>query len=144
MDGGKILEKQFYPSLKSLLITADGGGSNGYRIRLWKHEFQKLSNALQVPIHVCHSPPGTSKWNKVELRLFSFISNNCKGQPLRDYETIVSLISHTYTANGLKVICRLDRRKYKLGIKITDQQMDSICIKKNKFHGDWNYIINNQ
>jgi transposase len=140
----KNIGKKFYPSLKYLLITADGGGSNGYRIRLWKYELQKLANALQVPIHVCHFPPGTSKWNKVEHRLFSFISSNWKGQPLRDYETIVNLISHTYTAKGLKVICRLDRRKYKLGIKITDQQIDSIRIKNIKFHGEWNYIINNQ
>ncbi|MDR1049745.1 MAG: ISAzo13 family transposase [Deltaproteobacteria bacterium] len=139
----KYVGKKYYPSLDYILITADGGGSNGYRVKLWKYELQKLSNFLNVPIRVCHFPPGTSKWNKVEHRLFSFISTNWKGQPLRDYETIVNLISHTYTSKGLKVICKLDRRKYKLGVKLTKEQIDSIHIKHNKFHGEWNYIILN-
>jgi hypothetical protein len=136
--------KKYYSDLKYLVVTADGGGSNGYRIKLWKYELQKLANILQVPIKVCHFPPGTSKWNKIEHRLFSFISTNWKGQPLRDYETIVNLISHTYTEKGLSVVCKLDRRKYKLGIKVTDQQMKSICIERNSFHEEWNYIIYNQ
>jgi hypothetical protein len=97
---------KYYPTLKYILITADGGGSNGYRIKLWKYELQKLADTLDIPIHVCHFPPGTRKWNKVEHRLFSFISTNWKGQPLHDLETIVNLISHTYTANGLEVKCR--------------------------------------
>ncbi|MDR1297605.1 MAG: ISAzo13 family transposase, partial [Deltaproteobacteria bacterium] len=118
-------------------------GSNGYRIKLWKYELQKLADTLGIPIHVCHFPPGTSKWNKVEHRLFSFISSNWKGQPLCDFETIVNLISHTYTASGLKVKCRLDRRKYKLGIKISPDQFNSINLKMNQFHGEWNYIICN-
>jgi hypothetical protein len=134
---------KYYPSLKYILITADGGGSNGYRIKLWKYELQKLADTLNVPVHVCHFPPGTNKWNQIEHRLFSFISTNWKGQPLRDFETIVNLISHTYTANGLKVKCRLDRRKYKLGIKLSDEQFNSIILKKNKFHGEWNYTIVN-
>lgn len=140
----KNIGQKFYPLLIYLLIAADGGGSNGYRIRLWKFELQKLANALGVPIHVCHFPPGTNKWNKVEHRLFSFISSNWKNQPLRDYETVVKLISHTYTAKGLKVIFRLDRRKYNLDIRVTDQQMNYICTEKNRFHGEWNYIIHNQ
>ncbi|MDR1165487.1 MAG: ISAzo13 family transposase [Deltaproteobacteria bacterium] len=118
----KYIGRKQYPSLNNVLITADGGGSNGYRIKLWKYEIQKLANQLQVPIQVCHFPPGTSKWNKVEHKLFSFISSNWRGQPLRDYETVVQLISHTYTGSSLKVTCRLDRRKYKLGIKLTDEQ----------------------
>ncbi|MDR1870759.1 MAG: ISAzo13 family transposase [Deltaproteobacteria bacterium] len=139
----KNIGRKSYPSLKYILITADGGGSNGYRLNLWKYELQKLANELRVPIRVCHFPPGTSKWNKVEHRLFSFISTNWKGQPLRDYETVVNLISHTYTAKGLKVICKLDRRKYKVGLKITKEQKESINIEKNKFHGEWNYTIHN-
>lgn len=139
----KDVGKSHYPNLKYIQITADGGGSNGYRIKLWKYELQKLADTLGIPIHVCHFPPGTSKWNKIEHRLFSFISSNWKGQPLRDFETIVNLISHTYTASGLKVECRLDRRKYKLGIKISTDQFNSINLKMNKFHGEWNYIICN-
>jgi hypothetical protein len=140
----KYVGKKYYRSLDYILITADGGGSNGYRINLWKYELQKLANTLQVPVRVCHFPPGTSKWNKVEHRLFSFISTNWRGQPLCDYETIVNLISHTYTAKGLNVVCKLDRRKYNLGAKLTQEQINSILIKRNKFHGDWNYVIYNQ
>jgi hypothetical protein len=140
----KYVGRKYFPSLDYILITADGGGSNGYRVKLWKYELQKLSNFLNVPIRVSHFPPGTSIWNKVEHRLFSFISTNWKGQPLRDYETIVNLISHTYTSKGLKIICKLDRRKYKLGVKLTKEQIDSIHIKPNKFHGEWNYVIQNQ
>jgi transposase len=140
----KIGEKIYKPTFKYLLITADGGGSNGYRIKLWKYELQKLANEIGVPIKVCHFPPGTSKWNRVEHRLFSFITSNWKGQPLRDYETVVKLISHTYTKEGLKVTCRLDRRRYNIGIKINDEQLQTIFTKPNKFHGEWNYTIINQ
>jgi hypothetical protein len=128
-------------SSKELLITADAGGSNGTRLRLWKLELQKLANDTGLSISVCHFPPGTSKWNKVEHRLFSFISSNWRGEPLRDYETIVNLIARTTTAKGLTVTCRLDRRKYPTGRKVTEQEMKRVNLECSKFHGDWNYII---
>ncbi len=133
--------QRLYPRARRLLITADGGGSNGYRLRLWKLELQKLADATMLSIEVCHFPPGTSKWNKVEHRLFSFISSNWRGEPLRDYETIVRLISGTTTAKGLAVSCRLDRRKYPAGRKVTDEEMKRIRITPQAFHGEWNYVI---
>jgi Rhodopirellula transposase DDE domain len=133
--------RPLYPKAKRLLITADGGGSNGYRLRLWKRELQRLADELQLPFSVCHFPPGTSKWNKVEHRLFSFISTNWRGEPLMDYETIVRLIAHTTTTTGLQVTCTLDRRKYAVGKKITDAEMKTLRIMKDKFHGEWNYTI---
>ena len=133
--------RRLYPNARRLLITADGGGSNGYRLRLWKMELQKLADSTGLSIMVCHFPPGTSKWNKVEHRLFSFITSNWRGEPLRDYETIVRLISGTTTAKGLKVICRLDRRRYPVGRKVPDKDFVTINLKPNKFHGEWNYTI---
>ena len=133
--------RRLYPRSKELLITADAGGSNGSRLRLWKLELQKFANESGLSISVCHFPPGTSKWNKVEHRLFSFISSNWRGEPLRDYETIVHLIARTTTAKGLKVTCRLDRRKYPSGRKIAAEEMSRVNLKPNKFHGDWNYTI---
>lgn len=133
--------RRLYPKARELMITADGGGSNGWRLRLWKYELQRLADQTGLCISVCHFPPGTSKWNKIEHRLFSFISSNWRGEPLRDYETIVKLIANTTTAKGLKVTCRLDRRKYETGRKVTDQEMQKINIKRNTFHGEWNYII---
>ena len=133
--------KSLYPEAQRLLITADGGGSNGYRLRLWKLELQKLADTTQLSIEVCHFPPGTSKWNKVEHRLFSFISSNWRGEPLRDYETIVRLISATKTAKGLTVSCRLDRRKYPTGRIVTKEEMETIRIIPRPFHGEWNYVI---
>ena len=133
--------QRLYPQATQLLITADGGGSNGYRLRLWKLELQRLADQTGLAIQVCHFPPGTSKWNKVEHRLFSFISSNWRGEPLRDYETIVRLIASTTTAKGLKVVCRLDRRKYPAGLKISDEEMARINITRGHFHGEWNYII---
>lgn len=133
--------KKIYPRAKRLLITADGGGSNGYRLRLWKMGLQQLANETKLSIDVCHFPPGTSKWNKVEHRLFSFISSNWRGEPLTDYETIVKLIANTTTSKGLLVTCRLDRRKYPPGTRITDEEMQSINIIPNSFHGEWNYSI---
>ena len=133
--------RNLYAEPAELLVTADGGGSNGYRTRLWKVELQKLANALGFPIRVCHFPLGTSKWNKVEHRLFSLISSNWRGQPLRDYETIVSLISNTTTAQGLTVKCRLDRRKYPTGKKVGAEQFKAINLHKDDFHGEWNYTI---
>lgn len=133
--------RRLYPKAKHVLITADGGGSNGSRLRLWKLELQKLANDTSLSLSVCHFPPGTSKWNKIEHRLFSFISSNWRGEPLRDYETIVKLISGTTTATGLKVTCRLDRRKYPTGRKVTDEEMKYVNIKRHNFHGEWNYTI---
>lgn len=133
--------RRLYPAAKDLLITADGGGSNGARLRLWKVELQKLANDTGLSISVCHFPPGTSKWNKIEHRLFSFISSNWRDEPLRDYETIVRLIAKTTTAKGLKVTCRLDRRKYSTGRKIADEEMKRLNLEPHKFHGDWNYTI---
>jgi hypothetical protein len=136
--------RKLYPKTRDLLITADGGGSNGSRLRLWKLELQKLADETGLAIAVCHFPPGTSKWNKIEHRLFSFISSNWRGQPLRDYETIVHLIARTTTAKGLKVTCRLDRRKYPTGRKVTDEEMKRVNLERGKFHGDWNYTIRPQ
>jgi hypothetical protein len=133
--------RRIYPGAKTILITADGGGSNGWRLRLWKLELQKFADQAAMSISVCHFPPGTSKWNKIEHRLFSFISSNWRGEPLRDYETIVNLIAGTTTAKGLKVTCRLDRRKYATGRKVSDEEMQRVNLERNKFHGEWNYLI---
>jgi len=133
--------RRLYPKAMNIVITADGGGSNGSRLRLWKLELQKLSDETGISLSVCHFPPGTSKWNKIEHRMFSFISSNWRGEPLRDYETIVNLISRTTTAKGLKVTCRLDHRKYPTGRKVSDEEMERVNLERNKFHGDWNYII---
>jgi hypothetical protein len=133
--------RSLYSQAQVLLITADGGGSNGARLRLWKLELQKFADETGLSISVCHFPPGTSKWNKVEHRLFSFISSNWRGEPLRDYETIVNLISRTTTAKGLQVTCRLDRRKYPTGRKVTNEEIKRVNLKRDKFHGEWNYTI---
>jgi hypothetical protein len=133
--------RQMYPAANRLLITADGGGSNGYRLRLWKLELQRLADQTGLAIAVCHFPPGTSKWNKVEHRLFSFISSNWRGEPLRDYQTVVRLIANTTTAKGLTVTCRLDRRRYSIGRKVTEEEMATIKITPLRFHGEWNYVI---
>jgi hypothetical protein len=133
--------KKLYSGHRYLLITADGGGSNGYRNRLWKLKIQELANFLGVTVRVCHFPPGTSKWNKIEHRLFSFISSNWRGQPLCDYETMVSLISRTKTTQGLTVDCKLDHRKYITGKKVTNEEMKRIKITTAHFHGEWNYSI---
>jgi hypothetical protein len=133
--------RKIYPHARTILITADGGGSNGWRLRLWKLELQKFADQTALGISVCHFPPGTSKWNKIEHRLFSFISSNWRGEPLRDYETIVNLIAGTSTAKGLKVTCRLDRRKYPTGREVTKEQMRRVNLEPNKFHGEWNYTI---
>lgn len=135
------LGRKHYPNAKSLLIIADGGGSNGSRLRLWKWELHKLAQKMGITISVSHLPPGTSKWNKIEHRLFSFISQNWKGQPLLTHAAIVSLIGATKTSTGLKVRCVLDKRKYPKGIKPTEEQMASINLVLDNFHGDWNYRI---
>jgi hypothetical protein len=132
---------RLYPRARSLLITADAGGSNGYRLRLWKLKLQEFADEADLTVRVCHFPPGTSKWNKVEHRLFSFISTNWRGEPLRDYETIVQLIARTTTAKGLKVTCRLDRRRFPIGRKVSDAEFATVRLYPNRFHGDWNYAI---
>lgn len=130
-----------YPGAKELFITPDAGGSNGYRSRVWKAELQRLADHRGITIHVSHLPPGTSKWNKVEHRLFSFISINWRGRPLRTYETIVKLIGSTSNLGGLVVRAKLDKRRYPTGKKISDEEMQSLNIEKNPFHGDWNYTL---
>lgn len=133
--------RRLYPNVLKLLITADGGGSNGYRLRQWKMELQGLADSTGLSIMVCHFPPGTSKWNKVEHRLFSFISSNWRGEPLRDYETVVRLIAGTTTAKGLSVTCRLDRRRYPVGRKVSNEEFATVNVTPDAFHGEWNYII---
>ena len=130
-----------YPTATKLLITADGGGSNGARVRLWKSELQKLADETGLTISVSHFPPGTSKWNKIEHCLFSFITINWRGRPLVDYQTIIGLIGSTKTRSGLKVHCNLDTNQYPLGIKVSDERMDELNITRNAFHGEWNYSI---
>ena len=133
--------RRIYPEAKTILITADGGGSNGWRLWLWKLELQNFADQTGLCVSVCHFPPGTSKWNKIEHRLFSFISSNWRGQPLRDYETVVQLIARTTTAKGLKVTCRLDRRRYPTGREVSKAEMARVNLERNTFHGEWNYII---
>jgi len=130
-----------YPNASRLLITADGGGSNGSRVRLWKCELQKLANELGLDIVVSHLPPGTSKWNKIEHRLFSFISQNWRAKPLVSYRVIVELISATTTKTGLTVRCQLDTGQYPSGIVVSDAEMAAINIQRAEFHGEWNYTI---
>ena len=133
--------KKQYADANKLLITADGGGSNGYRIKLWKAELQKLANETKMEITVCHFPPGTSKWNKIEHRLFCHITMNWKGSPLEDYETVVQLIGAVKAKAGLKVKARLDLNEYEKGKVVTDLELKKISIKGHKFHPEWNYTI---
>ena len=130
-----------YAKASELLITADSGGSNSSRNRLWKVELQKMANRTGLTITVCHFPPGTSKWNKIEHRMFSFITQNWRGKPLIDRATIVNLIGSTKTKEGLKIRCELDTKTYPKGIKGPDAQLEKVKLKKHKFHGDWNYTI---
>lgn len=133
-----------YPNAKSLLITADAGGSNGYRVRLWKVQLQQLANQLQIPIKVCHLPPGTSKWNKIEHRLFSFISQNWRGKPLISHQVIVELIAATTTKKGLEVHSRIDPNQYPTGKRVSEKQIEQVYIEPDKWHGEWNYTIHPQ
>jgi hypothetical protein len=130
-----------YPTAREIFITADAGGSNGYRSHVWKYELQRVADKLDLSIHVSHFPPGTSKWNKVEHRLFSFISINWRGRPLRTYETIVNLIANTTNRGGLIVRARLDRRKYPTGKRVSAKELRALRIERDDFHGDWNYVI---
>ncbi len=137
----RSMGRKAYPQAARLLITADAGGSNGSRLRLWKLELQKLADETGLRIAVCHFPPGTSKWNKIEHRLFSFITQNWRAKPLTSFQVIVSLIAATKTATGLKVHSELDTRSYPSGIKVSDKEVAQIDLKPAKFHGDWNYEI---
>lgn len=130
-----------YHNIRELLITADCGGSNGYRVRLWKVELQRFANETGLTINVCHFPPGTSKWNKIEHKMFSFISKNWRGRPLISRETIVNLIGNTKTKTGLKIKVKLDENIYEKGRKVTDKELENVYIEKSSFHGEWNYKI---
>jgi hypothetical protein len=130
-----------YPTAREVFITADAGGSNGYRSHVWKYELQRVADKLDLAIHVSHFPPGTSKWNKVEHRLFSFISINWRGRPLRTYETVVNLIANTTNRGGLVVRARLDRRRYPTGRKVPVKELRALKIERNDFRGDWNYVV---
>jgi hypothetical protein len=133
-----------YPKATGILITADAGGSNSYRSRVWKAELQRFSNETGLAITVMHFPPGTSKWNKIEHRLFSHVSMNWRGRPLEDYETVVQLIGSTTTRTGLEVTAKLDQREYPIGVKVPDSIMAGLNITPSGFHGEWNYTINAQ
>jgi hypothetical protein len=124
-----------------LLITADCGGSNGNRTKLWKVELQRLADELGMTIHVCHFPPGTSKWNKIEHRMFCHISENWRGKPLTSRQVVINLISHTHTYEGLEIQAKLDKHHYKTGIEVSDAEFNAITIEQDRFHGEWNYQI---
>jgi transposase len=136
--------KPRYPEMDSLLITADCGGSNGYRVRLWKRELQTLANEEKLSIRVAHYPPGTSKWNKIEHRMFSFISQNWRGKPLVSRQTVIELIGNTTTKTGLEIKVVLDEKLYQKGIQVPDEEIQNLNIHKNAFHGEWNYTIKPQ
>jgi len=137
----RALGKRLYAPAKGLLICADSGGSNGYRVRLWKVELQRFSDEIGMPVTVCHFPPGTSKWNKVEHRLFSHISMNWRGQPLVSHEVVVNLIGGTKTKSGLRVKARLDHNIYPTQVKVSDEEIQRLNLAPHKFHGDWNYTV---
>ena len=133
--------KECYPNATRLLITADGGGSNGSRVRLWKTEMQRFADETDLEISVCHFPPGTSKWNKIEHRMFSYISQNWRGRPLVSIETIINLIGATKTKKGLIIKTAVDTNQYSKGVKISDKEMELLNLERNAFHGEWNYTI---
>ncbi len=136
-----LMGKKRYPDAKNLMIAADGGGSNGSRVRLWKIELQKFADESKLDITVCHFPPGMSKWNKIEHRMFSYITINWRGKPLRSYETIIELIGNTRTKNGLKISSDIDTGIYEKGRVVTDEQLKEVNLIRDEFHGDWNYMI---
>jgi transposase len=137
----QVMGRRAYPEAISLLITADAGGSNSARSRLWKWELQKLADSTGLDITVCHFPPGTSKWNKIEHRMFSYITINWRGKPLTSLAVIVNLIAATTTREGLRIRCELDKSKYPKGQQVTDEQLAAVDLRPNPFHGDWNYAI---
>ena len=137
----ELVGKKAYPKATKMLITADCGGSNGYRVKLWKVKLQEIANRLNIAIYVTHYPPGTSKWNKIEHRLFSFISINWRGKPLDELLTVINLITSTTTAAGLTVDCISDTQEYRKGIEVSDEELAAVNIKPHDFHGEWNYVI---
>jgi hypothetical protein len=136
-----MMGRRAYPHATALFITADAGGSNGYRCRAWKRGLQQLADDLQLSIHVSHFPPGTSKWNKIEHRLFCHITKNWRGRPLRTYEAVVELIGHTRTVTGLRVHAKLDKRRYRTGVVVSRAEMKQLELHRHTFHGDWNYEL---
>lgn len=141
IDWWEHLGRERYPAARTLTITADSGGSNNPRTRLWRYELQRVADTTGLSIRVCHFPPGTSKWNKIEHRLFSFVSLNWRGKPLESLEVVINLIAATTTNTGLKVYAQLDDRNYERGVEITDDQLAAMNITRHEFHGDWNYTI---
>ena len=137
----KILGRRRHPGARELFITADAGGSNGYRSRVWKHRLQQFADETRLRVHVGHFPPGTSKWNKIEHRLFCHITQNWRGKPLRTFETVVDLIGNTRTAVGLRVQAGLDAGEYPTGETVTKAEMDALSLHRDDFHGDWNYEL---
>jgi hypothetical protein len=137
----KMMGRRAYPTAQQLFITADAGGSNGYRARAWKTELQKLADDLRLRIRVSHFPPGTSKWNKIEHRLFCYITQNWRGKPLRTFEAVVELIGHTRTAAGLRVRATLDPAMYPTGVVVTRAEMKALALQRHDFHGEWNYEL---
>lgn len=140
----EYMGKERYPDAKKILITADGGGSNGSRCRLWKKSLQDFANDSGLELHVCHFPPGTSKWNKIEHRMFAYISKNWRGRPPETLEVIINLIAATTTKSGLKIKCRSDLNNYAVGKKVTDEEMSNLNIERESWHGEWNYCISPQ
>ena len=130
-----------YPNASKLYINSDNGGSNGSRVKLWKKQLQEFATTTGLEVHISHFPPGTSKWNKIEHRMFCFISKNWRGRPLISVETVIELISNTTTSKGLKIVCVKDENTYELGTKITDEEFAELNITRDVFNGDWNYII---
>ena len=133
--------RPLYPKARRLLITADCGGSNGYRVRLWRVQRQRLADELALTVQVCHFPPGTSKWNKIEHRMFCHITNNWRGRPLLSRQIVVNLIGSVSTAQGLRVRAEIDAKTYAAGIKVTDEELATVSIERDEFHGEWNYRI---
>ena len=133
--------RPLYPKAKRLLITADCGGSNGYRVRLWRLQLQRLADEVGLTVQVCHFPPGTSKWNKIEHRMFCHITNNWRGRPLLTRQIVVQLIGSVTTEQGLRVRAELDENVYGAGIKVTDEELAAVTIERDKFHGEWNYRL---
>ena len=135
------LGKKTYPNAKKLYINSDNGGSNGSKVKLWKKQLQEFANTTGLEVHVSHLPPGTSKWNKIEHKMFCFISKNWRGRPLISIETVINLISNTTTSKNLKIVCTKDNNRYNLGTKVTDEELAGLNMIRDVFHGDWNYII---
>jgi transposase len=140
----QILGQNTYPDATKIYINCDGGGSNGSRTKLWKTQLQELANITGLEIHVSHLPPGTSKWNKIEHKMFCYISKNWRGRPLISIETVINLIANTTTKQGLEIVCVLDENTYERGIKVTKEELDLVNINRDEFHGEWNYFISPQ